>query len=147
VLADHASFGELRISREEWNWVEDLIQEVKREVQQEIKRATFARNLFQWDLAARQFHKIEQRRLLSQKPTDVDLQCHAVCLHALLAIGHALVLGSRLFHSEELDELGVKREEIEAYVAELEQSLGEWHHGFSKAEINQAREKLFGAKA
>jgi len=74
------------------------------------------------------------------------LQYHAICLHALLAIGHALVLASKGFQAEELDELGVQREEIATYVAELEQSLREWHHGFSEAEINQAREKLFGAK-
>jgi len=147
VLTNHPSFGELSISREEWSWVEDLIHEVNREVQQEVRRATFARNLFQWDLAVRQFRKIEQRRLLLQKPTELDLQCHAICLHALLAIGHALVLASKGFQAEELDELGVKREEIAAYVAELEQSLREWHHGFSETEINQAREKLFGAKA
>lgn len=147
MLTDHPSFGELSISREEWSWVEDLIHEVNREVQQEARRATFARNLFQWDLATRQFRKIEQRRLLLQKPTDVDLQFHAVCLHPLLVIGHTLMLGSRLFQAEELDNLGVKHEEIEAYVAELEQSFREWHHGFSEAEINQTREKLFGAKA
>ena len=147
MLADHPSFGELSISREEWSWVEDLINEVNREVQQQFRRATFPRNLFQWDLAARQFRKIEQRRLLLQKPTELDLQRHAVCLHALLAIGHALVLASRGFQVEELDQLGVRREEIEAYVAELEESLREWHHGFSEEEINQAREKLFGAKA
>lgn len=146
MATDHPTFGDLSITQEEWKWVADLIEEVHRDIQQEARRARFAKILFQWDLAVRQFRKIEQRRLLLQKPTEIDLKCHALCLHLLLAIGQALVLDAKRFPGAELEELGVKREEIEAYVEELAQSLREWHHGFTQSEVELARERLFGAK-
>ncbi len=134
---------ERAVTHEEWAWVESLISEVSRQEKNDV----FAKRLFHWDLAARQFRKIEYRRIVLGKPAALDLEFHARCLQGLLTIGHALVVASRQLQAEELARVGVKREEIEAYVEELEQSFREWHHGFSDEQLEKVRKAVFSAKA
>src|SRR5437867_4501706 len=97
-------FDEDSITREEWTWVEDLIKDVAREEESDV----FAQKLFQWDLAAKQFRKIEQKRIILGTPKPIDLQFHALCLHALLTIGRALVIDSRRFESDDLKKFQIK---------------------------------------
>ena len=118
--------------------MEDLIRDVAREERTDV----FAKKLFQWDLAVRQFRKIEQRTFILAEPTPTDLEFHALCLHGLLMIGRSLVLESRQFEPEDLARFQVKDDEIEAYVEDLEQSFREWHHGFSKEELEKTRRLL-----
>jgi len=136
-------FDEAAITREEWAWVEDLIKDVGREEEGDL----FAQKLFQWDLAVKQFRKLEQKRIILGTPTEIDLQFHALCLHGLLTIGRALVITSKQFNAEELVKFQVRHDQIEAYVEELEQSFREWHHGFTEDELARVREALFGGKA
>ena len=136
-------FDEDSITREEWAWVEDLIKDVAREEESDL----FAQKLFQWDLAVKQFRKIENKRIILGTPKPIDLQFHALCLHGLLTIGRALVISSGRFKPDDLTKFQIKHEEIEAYVEELEQSLREWHHGFTEGELAKVREAVFGGKA
>ena len=136
------SFDEDNITREEWSWVEDLIRDVAREEES----TQFVQKLFQWDLAVKQFRKIEQKRVILGSPSQIDLQFHALCLHALLAIGRALVIESKQFTLDDLARFHVKHEEIAAYVEELEQSFREWHHGFSKKELDRVRQAVLGGE-
>jgi len=136
-------FDDDSITREEWAWVEDLIKDVAREEESGL----FAQKLFHWDLAVKQFRKIENKRIILGTPKPIDLQFHALCLHGLLTIGRALVIGSRRFEPDDLMKFQIKHEEIEAYVEELEQSLREWHHGFTEGELAKVREAVFGGKA
>src|SRR3989442_1568111 len=115
---------------EEWTWVEDLIKDVADEHESDL----FAQKLFQWDLAVKQFRKLEQKRIILGTPTGIDLQFHALCLHRLLTIGRALVIASKQFNADELVKFQVRHDQIEAYVEELEQSFREWHHGFTEDE-------------
>jgi hypothetical protein len=137
------TFDDNSITREEWSWVEDLIRDVAREEKSDV----FAQRLFQWDLAVRQFRKIEQKRVVLGSPTEMDLHFHALCLHGLLTIGRALVIGSKDFTADELAKLQVRHDEIAAYVEELEQSLREWHHGFTDGELKRVREAVLGGPA
>ncbi len=139
----HPTFADEAITKEEWQWVRELIQDVD----QDTRRDQFVRTLFQWDLAVRQFRKVEQKRVISQTPSEEDLRNHALCLHALLALGHALVAESRKFNPDQLEQFAVKHADIQAYVEELEQSYREWHHGFTVGEIAEAQKKIFGATA
>jgi hypothetical protein len=134
--------SESSISAEEWSWVEGLIREVSREEQTDL----LARKVFQWDLAVRQFRKVENDRIVLGCPTSIDFEGHARCLEALLMIGRALVLASRQYAPEELARFGIKHEEPEACVEALEQSFREWHHGFSQEHLEEVRKALFGAK-
>ena len=129
------------ISPEEWSWVQGLIQDVQRLEQ----RDTFAKNLFGWDLAVQQFRKVEMKRIILGSPTENDILHHKICLHALLTIGNAIVLDAKRFSDEELAALKVTRQQIAAYVSELEQSYREWHHGISEAELAKVRESIFSA--
>lgn len=136
-------FDDDSITREEWAWVESLIKDVAREEESDL----FAQKLFQWDLAVKQFRKLENKRIILGTPKPLDLQFHALCLHGLLTIGHALVIDSRRFKPDDLVKFQIKHEEIEAYVAELEQSFREWHHGFTENELAEVREAVLGGKA
>ena len=131
------------ITGEEWAWVGGLIREVSREEQTDL----LARKVFQWDLAVRQFRKLEHERIVLGTPTPADFEGHARCLEGLLMIGRALVLGCRQYAPEELGRFGIKHQEPEACVAALEQSFREWHHSFSEEQLERVRKALFGAKA
>lgn len=138
--ATQSSFADPEISREVWAWVRELI----RDVEQDAEREAFLKKLFQWDLAVRQFRKLETARLLLQPPSPVDLENHAICLHALLAVGGMLRQEARKFKPEELERFQVREEDIEAYIEDLKQSLAEWHHRFSNAELQAAQARIFG---
>src|SRR5260221_645167 len=100
------------ITPQEWQWVQELIAEIQRQE----RREAFAQTLGQWDLAVRQFRKVEQRRFIGGSPTEEDLRYHAVCLHDLLSVGHNLMRHAGQFTDQELLSLNVRREEIAAYI-------------------------------
>src|SRR5438132_7615831 len=134
----HSPVARDEITPQEWEWVHEMIGEIERQE----KREDFARWLFQWDFAVKGFRKVAQRRIILGRPTDADWRFHAICLHDLLATGHALILRSRDFDAAELKQFNVSHEDIEAYVAELEQSFREWHHGFTETEVSNAQQAI-----
>lgn len=131
------------ISQEEWQWVHDMIRDIEREEQ----RDQYLSSLFQWGLAVRQFRKVEIKRMILGNPDEADFDYHAMCLHALLAIGTALKMNVGQFEREDLIKFHVEPEHILCYVQELEQSFREWHHGFTPQELGAAKAKIFGATA
>jgi len=128
------------ISPNDWQSVQDLIEEVQREEQ----CAIFAKTLFQWDLAVKMFRKVEMKRFIIGTPNELDFKFHAICLGALVSLGSALSFSARGFAVEELQKFNVTRDQIEAYVEELKQSFREWHHGFTKPEIKSLKNLIFG---
>jgi hypothetical protein len=129
------------IAQLEWKRVQEMIAEVGRQE----RREDFARWLFRWDFAVREFRKVEQRLIILGTPSEWDWHCHADCLHSLLGAGHAIILASKGFKAEELSQFGVTHSQIEAYVADLEQSFREWHHGFAEAEISELQQAILGS--
>jgi hypothetical protein len=129
--------------KNEWEAVYDLVAEVEHGQD----RAGSAKSLAEWQLAVRQFRKVEFRRMTSGPPGDLELRYHAICLHALLAIGEALALAVRDLDARELAVIGLTHGDLEASLEELRQSFREWHHGFSETELERAREIIFGAAA
>jgi hypothetical protein len=107
----------------------------------------FAKNLWQWDLAVKQFRRVEYERIVLGEPTKTDWECQAICLHALLALGKLLLLEAKKITDPELKKFGVTRKQIESYVGELEQSLREKHHAIPESSISRVREKIFGGAA
>ena len=137
------TFDDPGITREEWDWVRSLIADVERE----SERDAFVGSLIRWDMAVKQFRKMEQKRMLLQAPTEVDVLCHKVCLHALLTLGNALLIDVRKFSEAELKCFRVRKEDVTAYVQELEQTFREWHHGFGTEEIRAVQQSIFGGAA
>jgi hypothetical protein len=131
------------ISAEHWNWVRNLIREIERDQ----KRGEFLKQLFQWDLGVREFRKVELSRMILGDPNELDFRYHAICLHSLLAMGNWLVIQGESFDKKDLERAGVEHGHIEAYVAELEQSYREWHHGFEADELKAAQRAIFGGEA
>jgi hypothetical protein len=134
---------ESKISREHWEWVRGLIRDIEREE----KRDEFLRTLFQWDLAVREFRKVELAAMILGQPVEQDFHFHAICLHSLLATGHSLILMAEQFDPKDLEHCRVEPAQITAYVEELEQSFREWHHGFNDHEVEATRVKIFGGEA
>jgi hypothetical protein len=143
MTATQTRFGERESTQETWQWMREMIEDVE----SDQERDAFVRSLFQWDFAVAQFRKVEQKKVILQEPTELDLRFHAMCLNALIARGHALVLASRAFTEDQLAAFKIHREDITSYVEELERSFREWHHGFADAEIRKASESIFGAAA
>lgn len=131
---------EEHISAEQWEFVRNLINDIARAQ----KRDEFVGSLFQWDLAVRQFRRVELNRVILGDPDKRELDLHAVCAHLLLGIGHALKMLSDDFTDEELAAFAVTRGQIAAYVEELEQSFREWHHGLTPEEVRAAEVRIFG---
>src|ERR1043166_5779281 len=131
------------LAPDEWGWVHDLILDVERGEQ----GLAFIGKYGEWDLAVRQFRKVETRRITLGQPNERDWLWHAACLHGLLSKGKLLLLEATKLSERDLSLCNVTRKEIEAYVADLEQSLREAHHDFSESELAKAREKIFCAAA
>src|SRR5439155_24959242 len=105
---------------------------------------TVVSTIFPWDLAVRQFRKVEHERIVLGSPTPTDFGGHARCLEGLLMIGRALVLACRQYPPQELARFGIRHEEVEACVGALEQSFRERHHGFTVDRLEQVRKASFG---
>jgi hypothetical protein len=126
------------ISTQDWAPVKDLIEEIQ---QQELFAAAF----FQWDLVVRYFRRIEKAHFLDQEPVSDDLRYHKAALLALLGVGQYLMLASDRFSNEDLIPLAISKENMLAYIRELEHSYIEWHGELSdetRAELNR---RIFGA--
>jgi hypothetical protein len=128
-----------RISREHWEWVRGLIRDIEREE----KKDEFLKLLFQWDLAVREFRKVELAAMILGQPNEKDFHFHAICLHSLLAMGHSLILMAEPFDPREFEYCRVQHAHITTYLEELEQSFREWHHGFNESEIAETKAKIF----
>lgn len=122
-------------------WVHGMIRDIVREETCE----EFLKNLFQWDMAVRQFRKTELKRIIIGNPSQHDLNFHALCVHALLAIGRSLLVESRNFDQSELAKNNISHDHIESYIEELEQSFHEWHDGSTAEKVKAAEAKIFGA--
>jgi len=131
---------DIRTTAEHWEWVRGLIRDIEREE----KRDEFLKLLFQWDLAVREFRKVELTAMVLGQPNEKDFHFHSICLHSLLALGHSLILMAEAFEPKEFAHCQVEHGHIAAYVEELEQSFREWHHGFTDHEIAETKAKIFG---
>jgi hypothetical protein len=133
------------ITPEEWKYTRDMIAECAAEQASDERREDFARRFFQWDLAVRYFRKMEMKRMIHGEPSEMDYRCQALLLHTLAAGGHAFVMLSKTFSPEELSVMGLKHEDIVAYVEELEQSNREAQCVLSPAELEIIQRQVFGA--
>ena len=129
------------ITAHEWAWVRALIQDVMREREREDFVTAYA----EWNLAIRQFRKIEDERIILNEPTAEDLLEHEACLAGLVEQGRNLVRQATKLTDAELAALHIARENLEAGLWSLQQDWDVRHHQFSEAELEAARRKIFGA--
>lgn len=128
--------------REVWTWVNSLIEDVRREEESDA----FAQNLGRWDLAVRTFRRAEDEIMYLDDPSEPDRRFCLFLLHTLAAMGNRLLIHSQQFTAQELDRFGVKHGQIEAYVAEVEESLREWSNDADPQKVSDLEAAIFGAK-
>ena len=128
------------ISTQDWAPVKDLIEEIQ---QQELFAAAF----FQWDLVVRYFRRIEKAHFLDQEPISDDLRYHKAALLALLGVGQYLMLASDRFADEDLAPFAINKEDMLAYLRELEHTFTEWHGELSEKRCPEITGRIFGALA
>jgi hypothetical protein len=126
------------ISREDWTAVQNLIKEVN------LKEhaSAFAASVAIWDAAVHLFRRLEQEHLIEQTPTETDLDYHKGLLHLLLGVGHILKVRAASFRPEVLKEFNLRREDVQAYVRELEMTLSDWHGEHDTAKIAALEKEL-----
>lgn len=131
------------ITAHEWAWVRALIQDVMREREREDFVTAYA----EWNLAIRQFRKIEDERIIFSEPTPEDWQEYDACLDGLLQQGRKLVAQSRSLSDQELTAVNVRRENVEAGLWMIEREWRIRHEPVPEAELAEARRRVFGAEA
>ena len=136
---EQSSF-DLQFSSQDWAPVRQLIEEV----QEQEKQEQFAATLFQWDLVVRFFRRVEKTHMLDREPTQQDLQYHKAFLNALLSVGEFLAISAEKFSNEDLKPFRIGKEDLLAYLRELEHSYSEWHGELSDARRQDLSQKIFG---
>lgn len=141
--ADQQSL-DFQISREDWAPIQALLEEVQEQERQEH----FVAALYQWDLIVRLFRRIERERLIDRPPTKTDLRYHKFLLHTLLGIGNFLEIQAARTPSDELKKnFGIRREDLAAYLRELEDTYNEWHGEIEPRRLEDLKAAIFSVKA
>jgi hypothetical protein len=127
----------------DWDAVREFIEEVDGDQNQD----QFKRSLVEWQLAVRQFRKVELQQMVLREPDETDLRSHAICLHSLLAMGEALASWSRSLDAEALADVQIGHDDLQASVEDLKLGLREWHHSSPPEELKRLQNIVFGGAA
>jgi hypothetical protein len=133
------------IERKDWDAVQQLITEVQ---QLQLTTVWIAAVIRFWDVAVGVFRVVERERLFELTPTEGDLKLHKALLDSLIKLGQALEARVKGIDDEDLAELGVGRENLSAYVRELEDTFLMWHGPeLDPARAAELKKTIFGALA
>jgi hypothetical protein len=80
-----------------------------------------------WDVAIRLFRVVERQRLFERTPARDDLKIHEALLHSLLSLGQLLEIRIQNVDDEDLARFGIQRENLSAYIRELQDTFLMWH--------------------
>jgi hypothetical protein len=131
------------IDRRDWAAVQELIAEV-----QEAERIArkYASAIHLWDAAVRLFRHVERLQLFEQTPTADDLKIHEALLHGLLSLGQLLEIRIQHIDDEDLASFDIQRENLSAYVRELQDTFLMWHGpDLDPARSAELAKRIFGA--
>lgn len=132
------------ISDQEWQFVDELIQDLENEERQEKLLSAF----FFWKNVIRAFRRVEIRRMRRTEPTAKDLRYHSLCLSALITIGEALAMDiGEMKDREVLEKEGVTRENVDATLETLKANWAEWHSEVLPERIETLRARIFDGQA
>ena len=81
--------------------------------------------------------------MLDREPTPDDVRHHKAALLALLSVGQFLVIEADKFSNDELRPFNIRKEDLLAYVRELEHSYSEWHGELSAQQRLNLSRKIF----
>jgi len=131
------------IDHKDWAAVQELIEEVQ---QAERMTKRYAAGIHLWDAAARSFRIVERQLLFEKDPTQDDLKFHEAILHALLSLGKLLEIRIQNIDDEDLAAFGIDRENLSAYVREIQGTFLMWHGPEGNpGRVAELEKKIFGA--
>lgn len=103
-------------------------------------------SIHQWDLAVRLFREIERQRFFENEPSELDQANHRALLHLLIGVGQWLELRIKQSSDHDLARFGISRDNLSAYIRDLEDSFFLWHvPNFDPARTAKLEETIFGA--
>lgn len=126
---------------EHWEFVQNLLHDL----QADDDREQIASHFGQWLLSIKAFRRVESSRMTSTTPTDMDRLFHRACVTDLISLGTMIEI-SALDHEENRLALhGVRMDVIRAMLADLQNTLDEWHAQVPPERIADLQEKIFHA--
>jgi hypothetical protein len=126
------------IDRKDWAAVQELIAEI-----QQTQR--YAAGILLLDATVRIFRNLELQ-LIAKAPTAHDLEVHEALLHSLIGLGQLLELRIQNISDDDLAVFDIQRENLSAYVRELQESFAMWHGPDLPADrVTELEKRIFGA--
>jgi len=130
------------IDRKDWAAVQELITDIQ-QAQEKTKR--YAAGIYLLDATVRVFRKVELQELIAKVPTERDLKVHEALLHALIGLGQLLELRIQSIDDDDLALFGIQRENLSAYVKELQDDFIMWHDPeVDPATTAEIEKRIFG---
>ena len=131
------------IDRKDWAAVQELITEVQ---EKERMAEKYAAGIHLWDAAVRLFRNVERHQLFEQTPKADDLKVHEALLHSLISLGQLLEIRIQNIDDEDLAFFDIQRENLSAYVRELQDTFLMWHGPEADpARAAELEKTIFGA--
>jgi hypothetical protein len=121
----------------DWAAVRFLTRELERSEQ-------LAASIAQWDLTVRLFRSVERQQFYEKEPTEIDQANHRALLHVLIGLGEGRAKG---FSDQELARFGITRNNLSAYIRDLEDTFFLWHvPDFEPERTKKLEQLIFGAE-
>ena len=104
-----------------------------------------AAQIAQWDSTVRLFRQIEQTQFYEKDPTENDRANHRALLHLLIGLGRNLLLQTHSLTDQQLAGYGITRRDLEAYIADLEDTLFMFYvPDFEPVKTAELQKAIFG---
>jgi hypothetical protein len=103
--------------------------------------------LINWVIAVRFFREAESERMYLQEPSDTDRLFHQAIVGTLIGEGQRLLAQIRLRGGLPENELGMKTQDVDAMVEELENTRVQWYGDMTEERRQGILKEVFRAEA
>ncbi len=128
----------------DWVAVKILIDEVDEEISARRSHLLFRLNA--WLLAIRIFKRIEERKLILCDPAPRDIEYHRAFTSLLLGHGEVLLLELKRHQEIDPENIGVRFEDISAYVDDLRYDQRSRYGDMTEARRDDILREVFGGE-
>jgi len=126
------------IDSKDWAAVQELIAEIQ-------QAQKYAAAIYLFDATVRLFRNIESREFIAKTPATNELKRHEALLRMLIGVGQLLELRIQNIDDADLAAFDIKRENLSAYVEELQDDFIMWHGPeLDPVAAAEVEKKLFG---
>lgn len=129
------------ISPGDWEFVQSLLHDLQAEEDREQIASLFG----QWRLSIKAFRRVEERRMIRNKPEPLDLMRHKACVTNLISFGTVISIAAKEHTDEELAQHGLRKDVIDSIVQDLHNTFDEWHGQVPDRRIEELNQRIFNA--